>query len=157
MPSIAETIGYIKGAHAGQFDKGGRPYWEHPVSVMYRLPADATDEEKQVALLHDVLEDTDITTSDLLAAGYSIAVVTNVNRLTRKPNGPDYLDWIRSIAASGNRAAIRVKIADNEDNSDPARCDYLNDIDKERTKRYARSLAILRPALAALDSQKVAA
>ena len=41
--------------------------------------------------------------------------------LLSRSEGVTYADWIRWIAASGNRMAIRVKIADNEDNSDPAR------------------------------------
>lgn len=58
MPSIDETIAFIRSAHVGQTDKAGAPYWRHPVSVMERLGADATEDEKLVALLHDVVEDT---------------------------------------------------------------------------------------------------
>jgi (p)ppGpp synthase/HD superfamily hydrolase len=56
-PSIDDTINFIKIAHAGQFDKGGVEYWKHPVSVMYRLGPDASEDCKLVALLHDVIED----------------------------------------------------------------------------------------------------
>lgn len=110
MPSINETIAFIRRAHANQVDKGGSPYWLHPVSVMKRLPADATDDERRVALLHDVIEDTETTASDLLAMGYSKAVVDAVVLLSR-PEGdsrPTYMEWVCSLAASGNKMAIRA-------------------------------------------------
>jgi hypothetical protein len=67
MPTVDETIAFIKRAHAGQVDKAGNPYWQHPVSVMGRLGPDATESEKLAALLHDVIEDTDHAAADLLA------------------------------------------------------------------------------------------
>jgi hypothetical protein len=68
-------------------------------------------------------------------------------QLLSRPQGesrPDYLDWIRSIAASGNRLAIRVKIADNEDNCDPVRVAALPPDEQNIVGRYERSLQILR-------------
>lgn len=111
--NIADTITFIQLAHGGQNDRAGKPYWTHPVSVMTRLGDDATEEERIAALLHDILEDTDYTADGLLALGFSGSVVEAVKLLTR-PAGPTYMEWIRSIAASGNRTAIRVKIADND-------------------------------------------
>jgi len=59
MASIESLINFIKIAHAGQIDKGaGKPYWEHPFSVMQSLPPFASDELKQASLLHDAPEDT---------------------------------------------------------------------------------------------------
>jgi (p)ppGpp synthase/HD superfamily hydrolase len=90
MPTIDETIAFIQKAHSGQFDKGGEVYWRHPRSVMQRLGDNATEEERQVALLHDVIEDTPYSAADLLALGYSPAVVTAVEllRLHRMGLGP---------------------------------------------------------------------
>jgi (p)ppGpp synthase/HD superfamily hydrolase len=149
VPTIDETIEFIKQAHAGQTDKAGNPYWHHPVSVMKRLGEDATDDARLAALLHDVLEDTPHTADDLIAMGYPLAVVSAVQILTR-PQGaerPTYMDWIRVVAASGNQIAIRVKIADNEDNSDPARIAALPPEGRDIVNRYERSLRILRPAI----------
>lgn len=145
-PTIDDTIEFIKRAHMGQFDKGGVEYWKHPVSVMNRLPPDASLNEKLAALLHDVLEDTEYTAQDLLTLGYPHEVVDTVKMLSR-PDGMTYMDWIRSIAASGNMAAIRVKIADNEDNSDPRRIAQLPPEQRDIVMRYERSLRILRKAL----------
>ena len=153
MPTIDETIAFIQKAHSGQFDKAGEVYWRHPHSVMQRLGDGATEEERQVALLHDVIEDTPHSGADLLALGYSASVVTAVELLSRskiEPR-PPYIDWINSIASSGNRLAIRIKIADNEDNLDPIRIAALSQDEREFVHRYEHSLAILRPALAALS------
>jgi len=143
LPTIDETIAFIQKAHAGQTDKGGHDYWRHPVSVMNRLPNDATESERHAALLHDVLEDTEFTAEDLQALGYTDDVIRTVELLSRPP-GLTYMEWIRSLAVSGNRAAIRIKIADNEDNSDPARIATLPPEQQDIVIRYERSLRILR-------------
>jgi (p)ppGpp synthase/HD superfamily hydrolase len=152
MPTIDETIEFIKSAHAGQSDKAGNPYWMHPVSVMRRLGEDACEDAKIAALLHDVLEDTEYTADDLLVMGYSPEVVEAVRLLSRPKGGLTYMNWIRTIAASGNKIAIRVKIADNEDNSDPARIAALPPEGRDIVHRYERSLQILRPAARAEQS-----
>ncbi len=146
MITIDETLAFIKSAHAGQTDKAGAPYWHHPVAVMERLTA-PSDDERHAALLHDVVEDTAVTLDDLRRRGYGEEVVAIVALLTRDPSsGVAYLDWIRSIAAAGNAAAIRVKIADNEHNSDPARLAQLPPEKRGIKSRYERSLKILRAA-----------
>jgi (p)ppGpp synthase/HD superfamily hydrolase len=152
MPTIEETIAFIRTAHEGQTDKAGAPYWRHPVSVMERLGPEASEDDKLAALLHDVMEDTHHSADDLRARGYSEAVIDTVRLLT-KPKGVPYLDCIRAIAESGNVSAIRIKIADNEDNSDPARVALLPPEQRGGQERYAKSLAILRAALAALQDQ----
>jgi len=150
-PTIHETIEFIKRAHAGQVDKAGEPFWLHPYSVMGRLGPGATDEMRLAALLHDVIEDTDTTAADLLELGYPAEVVEAVELLSRPPAaerlagtpaGATYIEWIKSIKATGNPIAIAVKIADCEDNSDPSRdlpaaAMYLR-------KRYVKALRILR-------------
>ena len=151
QPSVERTFEIMKIAHEGQTDRAGRPYWEHPLSVMRRLGDDASDDSRRVALLHDVLEDTSLDEDDLRALGFSETVVEAVVLLTRdKTSKGSYLDWIKGLAECGNRMAIRVKIADNEDNSDPERVKRsfgLGDL----PKRYALSLHILRPALAGME------
>ena len=122
MPDIEDTIAFIKEAHAGQMDWTGAEYWQHPVAVMNLLPEDATLEEKLAALLHDVVEDTDHTIVTLRDRGYPEEVLTILDLVTRdKADGRSYMVWVRAIVASGNRGAIRVKLADNRHNSDPAR------------------------------------
>lgn len=149
MPTIADTIAYIKKAHAGQMTKGGEPYWTHPVAVANLLPASATDDERHAALLHDVIEDCGVTADDLRAAGYSERTVGLVTALSR-PEGdgrPTYMEWIRSIAASGDRGLMTIKLADNEHNSDPERVAKLPFEERDIVQRYVRSMAVLRYAI----------
>lgn len=150
MPSVVDTILFIKEAHAGQVDKAGHPFWHHPVSVAFRLGPNATDTERKVALLHDVIEDTHYTAANLLRMGYTEEEVTAVMILSRPPEGsPDrtsYFDWIRSIIASGNQIAIKVKIADSEENSDPERVKLMPNAERGVTRRYEKSLELLRAA-----------
>lgn len=145
MPTIDETIEFIKRAHAGQMTRGGDPYWTHPVAVMGLLPEDASDDERHAALLHDVIEDTATTYDDLRNAGYSDVTIEIVRLVTRKHDAPrpSYKEWIRSIAVSGNHGAIRVKLADNQHNSDPERIAKLQPEERDIVKRYKRSMEIL--------------
>jgi len=145
-PSIEETIDFIKVAHAGQFDKGGVEYWKHPVSVMHRLGSDASNECKLVALLHDVIEDTDHSPASLRALGYPDNVIASVERLTRV-DGVPYLECIERLAASGDRIAIEVKLADNLDNIDPERLARLPPEKRGKEDTYRRSIETLTAAL----------
>lgn len=149
MPSIRQTIDFIVEAHAGQVTKGGEPYWTHPVEVMGLLPSHATDDERHAALLHDVIEDTSVTADDLRRAGYSERTVSLVERLSR-PSGaarPTYMDWIRSIAASGDIGLMQIKLADNQHNSDPDRIAKLPENERDIVVRYVRSMNILQAAI----------
>jgi len=118
MPTTFETLVLVQRAHAGQVDRLGRPYWEHPARVAKRLGPDATETERQVALLHDVLEDTRYTAAALRAMGYTDAVVAAVEALTRR-EGETYAAFVDRAAT--NELARKVKAADLEDNLDPAR------------------------------------
>lgn len=142
--------------HDGQLDKAGKPYISHPERVaailVDRWP-DATTAEMQAAWLHDVLEDTEASEAILLNAGISAEAVEIVKMLTRPP-GPTYREWISSLAESGHRGAIRVKLADNADNSDPARVAALGDAADMVRKRYVPAKAVLEAGLARADTDK---
>lgn len=149
MPAIDETIAFIQRAHAGQITKGGEPYWTHPVAVMELLPVTATEDERHAALLHDVIEDCGLTETDLRNAGYSERTVALVRALSR-PTGearPSYMEWIGSIAASGDRGLIAIKLADNEHNSQPDRIAKLPPEERGISRRYERSMQVLRAAI----------
>ena len=101
-------------AHAGQLDKCGTPYIAHPLHV-----AEQMDDETStcVALLHDVVEDSDVTLDDL-ARDFPPEVIEGVRLMTHEP-GVDYLDYVRAI--KGNAVAKKVKLADLAHNSDETR------------------------------------
>lgn len=147
--TVEFTIRLMQKAHQDQRDKAGHPYWTHPFRVMQRLGADVSDETKIVALLHDVFEDAGWNETILRLWGYPPSVAEAVRLLSRPP-GVTYQAWIDSLVKSNNEIVIRVKIADNEDNSDPERVAQLPPSQRTIVRRYEKSLAQLRPALAGL-------
>lgn len=150
-PSIRATIDLMKTLHKGQRDKAGEPYWLHPIAVMELLPADATDEERRVALLHDTIEDCGIDGEDLRRRGYSTWVIERVQWLSRpKKKGVSYLEWIRQFCAIGDRCVLRVKIADVTHNSNPERRSKLSDMVRAGLPDYDTALGMLNDALMGL-------
>ena len=93
-------------AHAGALDRDGNPYILHPLTVglMGR-----SDEEKIAGFLHDVVEDTDWTFEDILAAGIPEEVVDALRLLTHDKKKMSYAEYIQRIIQSGNPVALAVK------------------------------------------------
>ena len=91
--------------HHGQVDKGGAPYIIHPLRVMCAMQ---TETEQIVAVLHDVVEDTDVTLDDLRRMGYSEEIVEAVDHLSRR-DGESYEAFIQRIKP--HPLAVRVKLA----------------------------------------------
>lgn len=128
MLSVREVDILAEAAHAGQVDKAGVPYVEHVRAVAEGLVPFGTD-LVMAGLLHDVLEDTDLTARDLLDAGVPARVVRIVEAVTDEA-GVAYEEKIRRIA--GDRHATLVKIADNAHNSRPDRAAHLPAETRER-------------------------
>lgn len=125
-------------AHAGQVDKSGAPYIEHPVRVARAVAMGSSDERAHaVALLHDVVEDSSVSSDDLLSAGMPADVVEAVLALSHRPHEPraEYYARVRA-----NPLALFVKRFDVADNSDPRRLALLPDDVRERLeKKYANA------------------
>lgn len=124
-------------AHDGQYDKSGVPYANHPLHLAEQM---RTEDETCVALLHDVLEDTEVTEADLRAMGFNDAVLEAVCLLTRE-DGVAYLDYVRAL--KHNPLARVVKLADLEHNCDLTRLDEVGPADLRRVERYAAARSIL--------------
>ena len=122
-------------AHHGQFDKGGVPYIFHPIHL-----AETMDDEIStcVALLHDTVEDTEVTLEEL-SREFPKEVVDAVALLTHAED-VEYFDYIRSIKA--NPVAVKVKLADLSHNGDPKRICNQGNQERRRVK-YAAARAIL--------------
>jgi (p)ppGpp synthase/HD superfamily hydrolase len=120
-------------AHRGQTDKNGLPYILHPLRMMTRM---RTEDEMIVAVLHDVVEDTEHTLDDLRQAGYAAHIVEAIDCLTRRED-ESYEDFTQR--ARSNPLALRVKLADLEDNMDIRRIADPQERDFERLKRYRRA------------------
>jgi len=123
-------------AHAGQVDKLGEPYIDHPRRVVARC---VWPWEKAAAWLHDCLEDSDLTVADLRSAGIFESTIADVVALTRKPHQPSE-EYYANIRATSS-AAISVKLADIADNLDPARTARLDKETRDRLdKKYRKAI-----------------
>ena len=122
--------------HAGQTDKGGAPYILHPLRVMLRVAPGA---QQIVAVLHDVVEDSDgnVTFDDLAREGFSQEVIDGVRAVT-KIEGEPYEDFIARAAL--NPVGKAVKLADLAENSDLSRIDRPTQKDLERGEKYRRAI-----------------
>ena len=130
MNIIEKSLSIAIRAYAGKFDKAGSEYIKHPLRVMAKMKTDA---EMSVALLHDVIEDSEITADDLLSEGIPTEVVDAIICLTKIDN-ESYQDFI--VRVKSNELAVKVKIADIEDNINVLRLEFLSDTDLERVKKY---------------------
>jgi len=126
--------------HFGQVDRGGIPYICHPLHVAEQMD---TEERVTAAILHDLLEDTDITAEDLLREGIPESVVRTVELLTRQKTEP-YRIYIQHIAESGNADAVSIKCADLHHNMDASRVES-GVLPQNLRERYTKALAVLEP------------
>lgn len=124
-------------AHMNQFDRAGVPYIYHPIHLAEQMK---TETECIVALLHDVVEDTDVTFEEL-EKEFSNEVIDALKLLTHDEN-VDYMEYVKEIKK--NEIARNVKIADLLHNSDETRLDVITEKDKERKEKYKKALLFLQ-------------
>ena len=125
-------------AHKNQVDKTGLPYVFHP----FHLAEQMNDEITTVcALLHDVIEDTDYTFSDLENMGFPNEVIETLKLLTHEDNVP-YMDYVINLSKNPNAKA--VKIADLMHNSDTSRLDEVDEWALKREEKYKKALEYLK-------------
>lgn len=137
MATLERAMAIAAAAHRGQCDKAGEPYLLHPIRVMLRVSG---HDERLVALLHDVVEDSPWTLEQLRAEGFPEAVILAVDRVTRREGEP-YQAVIERAGA--DPLARRVKLADLEDNMMLVRLPEPSARDRERLERYRRAHARL--------------
>lgn len=143
MFTLERAIEIAAAAHAGQVDKAGEPYILHPIRVMLRL---ANEQERMAAVLHDVVEDTQVTLDQLAAENCPAAVLVAVDALTKRP-GETRMQAAERAAA--NAIALAVKLADNTENMDLSRIANPTEKDFARIKEYEQVRAFLLAAHAA--------
>lgn len=140
MTVLERAIQIALHAHAGQKDKAGSDYILHPLRVMLR---GVSPEEKIVGVLHDVIEDSDITALDLLNEGFSSEIVDAILALSHRPD-EDYISFIYRVLE--NSLAKRVKLYDLLDNTDILRLNKLDDKDLVRLNKYIEAIKIIESA-----------
>ena len=137
--AVNEAEKLAREKHKLQTDKNGDPYILHPLRVAARVNTEA---EKVVALLHDVLEDTDTSTDELAACGVTQEQLQALLLLTHAKQEP-YLAYLARVKQ--NPLALAVKLADLADNSDPDRLAKLPEAMAERLRqKYEAAYSFLR-------------
>lgn len=152
MERLWSALTLMHELHEGQTDKCGQPYWIHPFTVAIRFIHRGTDISYPiVGLLHDVLEDTDITLQELLCRFPMTIDEREALELLTRQKGVTYDDYIKSIIESGNRIAILVKMSDLEHNQNLNRFTEadltITKQDERRVKKYNKAYNKLYEAL----------
>jgi (p)ppGpp synthase/HD superfamily hydrolase len=143
MATLERAIAIAVEAHTGQQDKSGQPYILHPLRVMMRVES---EEGKIIAVLHDVVEDTDWSQDRLRAEGFSDRVLQGIEAVTKR-EGETYPDFIERAAV--DRVFAEVKLADLEDNLDVRRLGSVSERDAQRINKYLQARTRLRAVLTA--------
>ncbi|MEA4940599.1 MAG: GTP pyrophosphokinase [Christensenella sp.] len=136
-PLTKRAILFAFDAHRGQYDKSGLPYITHPLHVAESMES---EDECVVALLHDVLEDTDINVEDLTQMGISDRQIAALRLLCHDDSVP-YLEYVQAIRA--DPIARKVKLADLHHNSDQTRLNMVTAQDAERVEKYNKAIEML--------------
>ena len=127
---LARAIAIAAEAHQDQLDKAGAPYILHPLRMVLRA---RTVAERTVAVLHDVVEDSDWTLERLAEEGFPQTILDAVDSLTHRPD-ENYEAFTERVA--GNPLALQVKLYDLEDNMTLTRLTALTPRDLERLQKY---------------------
>ena len=136
-PKTKKALKLCFDAHKDQIDKSGMPYVFHPFHLAEQMK---TEETTIVALLHDLVEDTEYTIEDLVDMGFDKAVTDAIALMTHADN-VDYMDYVRMIKE--NPIAKEVKLADLNHNSDLTRLDVIDEKALNRRKKYLKAIALL--------------
>lgn len=151
-PRLNDTVLAMIAFHGDQMDKSGVPYFYHPLRVLTRLAKHhhgASEDECIAALLHDVIEDTDVTFETLREMGYQEGVLTLLDLLTKRED-ESHGEYMLRIIKSNNLSALRVKLADLHDNSNITRANACADEKVRQTilsmieSRYIPAIAMVR-------------
>ena len=124
--------------HKEQVDKSGLPYVFHPFHLAEQME---TEDTTIVALLHDVVEDSDLTLVDLRQIGFGDTVIAALALLTHDP-AVEYMDYVRAV--KDNPIARAVKLADLRHNSDPTRLDTVDEKALARREKYLQAMTLLK-------------
>lgn len=140
MSNFRTAFELAKAAHGDQKNKDGTPYFTHPLHVAMQFKG--VEILMIIGVLHDVIEDTNVTLDDLSRLGFTIAVIRAIDALTKR-EGEEYHDAICRVAADD--LALPVKIADMTHNSDLSRLGRApTDKDLQRVAKYQHYIGELK-------------
>lgn len=127
-------------AHKEQVDKSGLPYVFHPFYVAFEMPDEDTT---VVALLHDLLEDTEYTADDLRAEGFSEVQITAIECMTHA-DGEDYESYVARVKQNPVARAVKLKDLEHNSNLERLSPDEIHDAAIERWQKYQRAISALK-------------
>ena len=142
---LEQAIALATEKHSGQTDKAGMPYILHPLRVMMSVQREHYEQNQPrkylnmciAAVLHDVVEDTDISLEEISMMGFDREVTYILSLLTKGKSEP-YSDYIQRIKESRNVCAIIIKRADLKDNMEKSRLlKPLSEEDQKRLDKYS--------------------
>ena len=136
-PNTKKALNLCFEAHKEQRDKSGMPYVFHPFHLAVQME---TEETTIVALLHDLVEDTNYTIEDLTNMGFGKNITEAIALMTHTDD-VDYMDYVRAIKE--NPIAKAVKLADLQHNSDLTRLDVVDEKALQRREKYQKAIALL--------------
>ncbi len=112
IPSVEDAIALAAEAHRGHRypSPEAEPYIFHPLRVMLAF---AGAHEQMAAVLHDAVEDSCLTSGDLVRSGYPPEVIEVIECLTRRTGEP-YSEYVERVAT--NEVARRIKLVDLAEN-----------------------------------------
>ncbi|MCI5701577.1 MAG: GTP pyrophosphokinase [Erysipelotrichaceae bacterium] len=149
---LLKTLELVIKLFEGKTDKAGLPYYNHLLKVYANVD---NYDEKIIALLHDVVEDTEVTFDDLKVYGYPENILEALRVLTKK-KGEYYPDYIERIIDSNNIQALNVKLADLKHNVDINRIENPTINDYERiNKRYIPAINKIQNKLEQIKESKI--
>ena len=124
-------------AHAGQTDKSGLPYIHHPLHLAEQMQDESTT---ILALLHDVVEDTQYSIEDIEAMGFDREITDALRLMTHDQRVP-YMEYVGKLKK--NPLARTVKLADLRHNSDISRLNEVTEKDLKRIEKYRAAIELL--------------
>lgn len=124
-------------AHAGQSDKSGLPYIHHPLHLAEQMQDESTT---ILALLHDVVEDTQYSIEDIEAMGFDREITDALRLMTHDQRVP-YMEYVEKLKK--NPLARTVKLADLRHNSDISRLNEVTEKDLKRIEKYRAAIELL--------------
>ncbi|WP_110970809.1 GTP pyrophosphokinase [Pseudomonas huaxiensis] len=138
MSTLERAITVAARAHEGHWDKGGAAYILHPLRVMLRV---STTEQRIVAVLHEVLQESPMTLSDLAREGFALKILAAVQALSQRSD-ESYEDFV--VRVGSDPLARTVKLADLADENDVSRIAIPGPADIARLQRYQQASAYLQ-------------
>jgi len=142
MGTLERAVAIAAEAHSGQVGKAGVPYLFHPLILMLKM---SNNEARIVAVLHDVVEDSNWTLDQLRKEGFSELVLEAVNSVTKKQD-ETYEEFV--LRAGTNSIGRSVKLADLKDNCNLSRIPHPTQKDRDRIVKYERAILQLKGTLA---------